>query len=222
MLVAGGVLTSLLTLVAISRVWNRAFWRPPAQSPAEDTAGAAAADAGPERVRPAAVAGRTHRRADAPRRCGGRRPAAAGRAPAAWQRHTAVATATAPATDGLGDDGRAGSGPLRPLPRVMVGATAAMVVVTVALTGVAGPLYGVADRAADGPARPDALHHRRLRRGRTCRERTLDADAVHGGLGHRLRHQFPLLVWLVLVWILLWGTWSWANLICGVARRARR
>ena len=35
-LVAGGVLTSLLTLVAIARVWNRAFWRPPAQSPAED------------------------------------------------------------------------------------------------------------------------------------------------------------------------------------------
>jgi multicomponent Na+:H+ antiporter subunit E len=41
-------------------------------------------------------------------------------------------------------------------------------------------------------------------------------DAAYGGLGHRLRHQFPLLVWLVLVWILLWGTWSWANLISGV------
>jgi multicomponent Na+:H+ antiporter subunit E len=41
-------------------------------------------------------------------------------------------------------------------------------------------------------------------------------DAVHGGLGHRVRHQLPLLVWLVLVWILLWGTWSWANLISGV------
>ena len=41
-------------------------------------------------------------------------------------------------------------------------------------------------------------------------------DAVHGGLGHRLRHQLPLLVWLVLVWNLLWGTWSWANLISGV------
>jgi multicomponent Na+:H+ antiporter subunit E len=40
--------------------------------------------------------------------------------------------------------------------------------------------------------------------------------AVHGGLGHRVRHQFPLLAWLVLVWILLWGTWSWANLISGV------
>jgi multicomponent Na+:H+ antiporter subunit E len=40
-------------------------------------------------------------------------------------------------------------------------------------------------------------------------------DAVHGGLRHRLRHQLPLLVWLVLVWILLWGTWSWANLFSG-------
>jgi multicomponent Na+:H+ antiporter subunit E len=41
-------------------------------------------------------------------------------------------------------------------------------------------------------------------------------DAVHGGLGHRVRHQLPLLLWLVLVWNLLWGTWSWANLISGV------
>lgn len=32
---------------------------------------------------------------------------------------------------------------------------------------------------------------------------------------HQLRHQVPLLVWLVLVWMLLWGTWSWANLISG-------
>lgn len=31
----------------------------------------------------------------------------------------------------------------------------------------------------------------------------------------QLRHQLPLLVWLVLVWILLWGTWSWANLLSG-------
>jgi multicomponent Na+:H+ antiporter subunit E len=34
-------------------------------------------------------------------------------------------------------------------------------------------------------------------------------------LPHQLRHQVPLLVWLVLVWMLLWGTWSWANLISG-------
>jgi len=35
--------------------------------------------------------------------------------------------------------------------------------------------------------------------------------------GPRLRHQLPLLVWLVVVWILLWGTWSWANLLSGTA-----
>ncbi|MBB3083534.1 Na+/H+ antiporter subunit E [Geodermatophilus sabuli] len=32
----------------------------------------------------------------------------------------------------------------------------------------------------------------------------------------RLRHQVPLVIWLVLVWILLWGTWSWANVISGL------
>lgn len=42
------------------------------------------------------------------------------------------------------------------------------------------------------------------------------SDEATTGIGHRLRHQFPLLVWLVLVWNLLWGTWSWANLLGGV------
>jgi multicomponent Na+:H+ antiporter subunit E len=32
----------------------------------------------------------------------------------------------------------------------------------------------------------------------------------------RLRDQLPLLAALVLVWNLLWGTWSWANLLSGV------
>jgi multicomponent Na+:H+ antiporter subunit E len=32
----------------------------------------------------------------------------------------------------------------------------------------------------------------------------------------RLRHQVPLLVWLVLIWVLLWGTWSWANVVTGI------
>jgi multicomponent Na+:H+ antiporter subunit E len=36
------------------------------------------------------------------------------------------------------------------------------------------------------------------------------------GVAVRLRHQLPLLFWLILVWNLLWGTWSWANLISGV------
>ena len=36
------------------------------------------------------------------------------------------------------------------------------------------------------------------------------------GIPHQLRHQVPLLVWLVLVWNFLWGTWSWANLLGGI------
>ena len=31
-----------------------------------------------------------------------------------------------------------------------------------------------------------------------------------------LRHQLPLLGWLVLVWMLLWGTLSWANVLSGL------
>jgi multicomponent Na+:H+ antiporter subunit E len=41
-------------------------------------------------------------------------------------------------------------------------------------------------------------------------------DVPTTGLAHQLRHQLPLLVWLVLVWNLLWGTWSWANLLSGM------
>jgi multicomponent Na+:H+ antiporter subunit D len=177
-LVGGGVVTSLLTLVAISRVWTRAFWRPPAQAPAADTSRAAAADAGPDTGSAPSPApgpdGRPDgddRPADADREpvgvaapAGGQSsatPAAPGAAAArgrrtraaarqrAWARHTAVATATTPSQDGFGD---AVPGrrpsPARPLPGVMLGATMAMVTVTAALTVVAGPLYGYTDRAA--------------------------------------------------------------------------
>ncbi len=162
-LVVGGALTSLLTLVAVSRVWNRAFWRPLAQPPAQESAGAAAADAGPE-IQPAPVAVDAPGAAPADANAGGSSAgvstagestatAAGGRRAArraAWLRHAAVATDSTPATDGLGGErGRGRERPLQPLPRVMVGATAAMVVVTVGLTVVAGPLYGVAQRAAD-------------------------------------------------------------------------
>ncbi|RBY84605.1 Na+/H+ antiporter subunit E [Blastococcus sp. TF02A-30] len=47
----------------------------------------------------------------------------------------------------------------------------------------------------------------------------MTGQAPGGGaaaVGHQLRHQLPLLLWLVLVWNLLWGTWSWANLLSGV------
>jgi multicomponent Na+:H+ antiporter subunit D len=142
-LVAAGAVTSLLTLVAISRVWGRAFWRPPAQEPTGDSNRAAAEEAGPELG---------HAPADGASGDGAGPSAADTRRAAreaAWARHTAVATDTLDAEDGM-DGGRGeASAPQRPLPRVMVGATTAMVVVTVALTVLAGPLYAVADRAAD-------------------------------------------------------------------------
>jgi multicomponent Na+:H+ antiporter subunit D len=137
-LVAGGVVTSLLTLLAVARVWTRAFWRSPNQSPAEETAAAAAA-ASVQRHRPASAdgAGLPDGRAspDGPARTA---------LQDAWRRHTAVATAAEPGLPPAAGAVRA----LRPLPRTMVGATAALVALTVALTGLAGPLYGLADRAA--------------------------------------------------------------------------
>jgi multicomponent Na+:H+ antiporter subunit D len=140
-LVAGGVVTSLLTLLAVARVWTRAFWRSPNQAPVEDTAAAAAADATLRR-RPsddgASSDGASSDGAASPD--GGSRTALQ----EAWRRHTAVATATEPDLPPAAGAVRA----LRPLPGTMVGATAALVALTVALTGLAGPLYGLADRAA--------------------------------------------------------------------------
>ncbi|RBY94014.1 Na+/H+ antiporter subunit E [Blastococcus sp. TBT05-19] len=46
---------------------------------------------------------------------------------------------------------------------------------------------------------------------------TTDTTDTAGPVAHRFRHQLPLLIWLVLVWNLLWGTWSWANLLSGLA-----
>lgn len=39
---------------------------------------------------------------------------------------------------------------------------------------------------------------------------------MSGPSAAQLRHQLPLLLWLVLVWMLLWGTWSWANVLSGL------
>jgi multicomponent Na+:H+ antiporter subunit D len=100
--VAAGVLTSLLTLVAVSRVWARAFWRPMQEGDGGGPAADDAADLEP-REQPANAA----------------RPGRPAAAPAAQR-----------------------------LPRSLTGAAAALVVVSVALTGLAGPLYALADRAA--------------------------------------------------------------------------
>jgi multicomponent Na+:H+ antiporter subunit D len=87
-LVAGGVVTSLLTLYAIAKVWNRAFWQEPLAEPGED-----------------------------PRDDG----------------ITGLATVTEVGVR---------------TPVGMVLPTAALVAVGVGITFVAGPLFGVSDRAA--------------------------------------------------------------------------
>jgi multicomponent Na+:H+ antiporter subunit D len=135
-LVAGGVVTSLLTLVAVARVWTRAFWRPPTQEPSADTAAAAASDAGTYAGELVPVgAGAPAEREQTERQAAWS---------AAWRRHEQVATAGTADPRPRAASVRA----LRPLPGVMVAATAAMVAVTVSLTGFAGALYGYTDRAA--------------------------------------------------------------------------
>ncbi|GAA2743798.1 Na+/H+ antiporter subunit D [Terrabacter aerolatus] len=106
LLVVGGIVTSLLTLYALAKVWSQAFWRTLADAP-RSTETAAALQDGTLDVEPASD------------------PA------------TAVLVDTSP----------------RALPRTMLGATAAMTLVGLLLTVVAGPLYAYTQRAAGDLAR---------------------------------------------------------------------
>ena len=113
LLVAGGVLTSLLTLLAMARVWNRAFWRTPAD--AEH----------PDPVLLAAVPDR------APR-----------------GEHLVPAKAPAAALQVAA--GKAPQPTSNVLPKSMVGATIGLVVLGVALTVFAGPLFQLSEQAGLG------------------------------------------------------------------------
>ena len=140
-LVAAGVVTSLLTLVAVSRVWSRAFWRPAQQPEALETPAEAAADSGPDSGdggdAPADEAPRGSSRS-------GLGTTRRSMREEAWERQVALATGSSDDNpdreEAVGVDER--------LPRGLVGATAVLVTVSVALTGLAGPLYALADRAA--------------------------------------------------------------------------
>jgi multicomponent Na+:H+ antiporter subunit D len=103
-LVIGGVLTSLLTLLAVARVWNRAFWRKP-----ED----------------------------------------------AEHPHPVLLADAMDSPAGL----RTGKRGLILLPRTMVGSTLGLVVLGVALTVFAGPLFRVAGQSADAMLDRSAYIH---------------------------------------------------------------
>ena len=140
LLVAAGVLTSLLTLLAVSRVWSRAFWRPVQEADADADADAdvdADADPGADGGALPEDGGRT-----GSSRSGSGTDRRAERA-AARERRTALVTADDP----VGDDERPGGVP-GPLPLSLVGVATALVAVSVGLTLVAGPLYALAERAA--------------------------------------------------------------------------
>ncbi|MBG6184093.1 multicomponent Na+:H+ antiporter subunit D [Arthrobacter sp. CAN_A214] len=104
-LVAGGVLTSLLTLLVMARVWNRAFWRRPTDATHPDPILLATKEDG-SRLR--------------------------------TSRHVVSKSS-----------GRfAGRSPVLLLPKTMVGPTAGLVGLGLALTLLAGPLFTLSDRAA--------------------------------------------------------------------------
>lgn len=118
-LVVGGIVTSLLTLYALSKVWSQAFWRPLAEARA-----AAEAIAAQEAAEAAEASGTAGPYGDT------------GEAEGAAARGGAVAVAVAVDTSP------------RALPRTMLGATAAMTAVGLAITLFAGPLFSYTQKAA--------------------------------------------------------------------------
>ena len=135
-LVAGGMVTSLLTLYAVAKAWNLAFWRTP------DQAHEMARELSEPGSGRAARVARVLRHRD----------------------HVHVGTSTFGSHDleearGILDEGdgtdqdlyqlqQEGSLPSR-LPATMVGAAASLVVVSLGLTVIAGPLFGYSERAAE-------------------------------------------------------------------------
>ncbi|WGW14156.1 Na+/H+ antiporter subunit D [Saxibacter everestensis] len=148
LLVAGGALTSLLTLYAIGRVWNFAFWRSPADAEEPEDGlvelmkeheAAKRPDGAKPSSRTEVVASEAGVGVEAVKRFRA--------AEAAENIPSSLAVA-----EGVGSDSPVSNPDTigQRLPKTMVGSTAAMVVVSILLTVFAGPLYGVSERAAAG------------------------------------------------------------------------
>ena len=121
-LVVGGIVTSLLTLYALTKVWSQAFWRSLAESrsssaPSGEGADDVQVDTVEDADQVAVSSGRTGRTAT-------------------------IALNTDPTT------GEQVESTSQTLPRLMLAATAAMTAVGLALTFAAGPLFAYTQRAA--------------------------------------------------------------------------
>ncbi|MEJ2862998.1 Na+/H+ antiporter subunit D [Actinomycetospora flava] len=169
-LVVVSVLTSLLTLYAVTKVWVLAFWRPADQIPVPDVSDRDVEDEDEESDGDAHEVGEVREHATvsaggglagvpAPRSgtLTGVRPGTArgiarqetnSGAEVDWPVARLTPTEGAPVFTGrfLGDPNDHVSSRL---PRVMAGATGALVALGLVLTFAAGPLYAVADQAAD-------------------------------------------------------------------------
>ena len=164
LVVAGAIVTSLLTLWAIAKTWNRAFWRP---RDAATTGPAEGGAAGSDQHRGAAARSERDPQAAVPPAAGPASatiPAISGRVSGSsasrWSSGVGPAGSQGtksgqPWADTLADSSRdlpasaddAGP-PIRALPKAMVGPTAALVILGTAITLFAGPLFGIAERAA--------------------------------------------------------------------------
>ncbi|MFT4231623.1 MAG: proton-conducting transporter membrane subunit, partial [Leucobacter sp.] len=132
-----GALVSLLTLYALARAWVLAFWRPRKRSAVRASArsantGALSVETAPIEIGAAAA-----------------KPSA--EAVMLREREEAMFERLHDAPDAQPTQRQ------KEIPRLMVAATAAMVVVSVALTVFAGPLYAYADRAGEDMAAPGSL-----------------------------------------------------------------
>jgi multicomponent Na+:H+ antiporter subunit D len=136
-LVAGGIMTSLLTLYAVAKVWNLAFWRTPEQAHEMARELTDGGGGGHNYRTPRAVRHRDHVHVGT--------SVFGGQDLEEARRILDEGEAT---EQDLYQLEAAGSLPIR-LPRTMVGAAASMVVVSLTLTIAAGPLFDFTERAAE-------------------------------------------------------------------------
>ncbi|MDG4767084.1 Na+/H+ antiporter subunit D [Solwaraspora sp. WMMD406] len=143
LLVAGGTVTSLLTLYAVTRVWNLAFWRKPAPESAVGE---------PERDRVPAAGGAGSGTAAGPAGgsgSGGSGSGSGGSGSGSGGSAGPATTVRVPSTDSESTPLAAGGpGAVEPMPPLLVGATTALVVLGLALTVLAGPLFDISGEAA--------------------------------------------------------------------------
>jgi len=137
-LVAGSVLTSLLTLYAVAKAWNRAFWSRPATVDREEETRAQEDDV-PDAATTLSGVGEVHQRRGAVERAQG----GSVLAPAAGERRTAAGALT-----GLEVDPDRVPVDMTRVPRGMVAPTAALVALGLSLTVLAGPLLRIAEDSA--------------------------------------------------------------------------